>query len=214
MDEKRILSHMNKDHKLAIEDYLSVYGGIKVDSHLSNIRMTNIDLTSITITFNHTDLGDQDIVKPIQFDAPLTSLSESRFKLIEMAKYAAQKRNVSHFQIQDIVYPSSIPEFTLLSLFFLLIFSYFRKDLIYDSLFKNYLNIPPNIVLFLKNNVHYTIFITILGHLSEFYLILLPKLRFYRVPFDFKIEWFFFTFLEGYLAIRRFNKLVQKYSSH
>ncbi len=105
MAEVRILSHMNKDHRLAIKDYLNVYGNVIINNKIDNIKMTHISTDHMVIQFTHDDLDFQ-IEKPIQFEPPMKDLSEARVRLVEMAKFAANKRGYSHVQISDYRYPA------------------------------------------------------------------------------------------------------------
>ncbi|ODV96859.1 hypothetical protein PACTADRAFT_1445 [Pachysolen tannophilus NRRL Y-2460] len=195
--QSRILSHMNKSHRIAIEDYLCVYGDVKIDDKIANVRMKSIDLDNFTICFNHFDV-ELEIIKPIPFDPPLKDMSESRERLIEMAKFAAKKRGFSHFQINEIVYPNSILSFLIAFLT-----CYFILGVCDPSIFYyGYLQI-------LKPYRFY-LFLTLIIHAFEAKFLLWPKLSYYRVPLDYKIEWVIFALLEGFLAIKRFNKLASQ----
>lgn len=208
MAEVRILSHMNKDHKLAIEDYLNVYGNVIINKKIDNIKMTHIGLDHMVIAFTHDDLDFQ-IEKPIQFEPPLKDLSEARVKLVEMAKYAATKRGYAHFQIADYVYPN-IYQFILIFIIYSPLISYFVPSILQNSYVLNTLS-QTKIDWLLRNSLNIT-YLTIFIHVLEVIFIFRPKLVKYRVPTDYLIEWYIAGIMEGFPAIKRFNKLIAEKS--
>ncbi|CCH42860.1 putative membrane protein [Wickerhamomyces ciferrii] len=210
MAEVRILSHMNKSHRLAIEDYLNVYGNVIINKKISNVKMTHIDLDHMVITFTHDDL-DFVIEKPIPFEPPLTDLSEARVKLVEMAKFAANKRGYAHFQISDIKYPG-VYNLILIFIIYLPLLSYFFPSILHNSYTTSYLS--SNSIDWLQKNSLNITYVTLGAHLLENLFIFRPKLNKYRVPPDFLIEWYIAGLIEGFPAIKRFNKLVLERENH
>ncbi|OWB56543.1 hypothetical protein B5S28_g2449 [[Candida] boidinii] len=202
----RILAHMNKDHGLAIEDYLNAYGDVAIDDKISNIRMKDLELDSMEIVFKHSDI-EFEMSKFIPIDPPMKSLNDSREKLVEMAKFAANKRGYSHIQIREILYPSRIKDFLLLFAVSLPIIGFFKPDFLYGILSKFLPEILTTFLSTYNNTIMYAMFII---HLAEFYFILYPKLRKYRVPTDFKIEWFITCLLDGFLSVERFQIILDE----
>jgi len=207
MAEVRILSHMNQQHRLAIEDYLCVYGHVIINNKIDNIKMTQISNESMTITFTHDDLDFQ-IEKPIPFEPPLKDLNESRERLIEMAKFAANKRGYSHSQITDYVYPS-LYNYILIFIIYLPLLSWFIPSILKNQLVLTYLLSQSKIDWLLENSLNIT-YLTISIHFFECILIFRPKLNKFRVPTDYLIEWYIAGIIEGFPAIKRFNKLVKE----
>lgn len=200
--EQKILAHMNKDHKLALEDYLAVYGEVKINREIKNIQLKSIENSHLVIGFTHRDV-DFTIEKIISLDPPLQNLGEARLRLVDMAKEAAAARGYSHKQVSEILYPTQPQEFLLLALVAALIFAFFKTDTFYGKWFAN--------IGFLQAVRPYTATIfygTVAIHVAELALVMMPKLNKYRVPIDYKIEWIIFTLLEGFPAIRRFNHLI------
>ncbi len=204
MAEVRILSHMNKDHRLAIKDYLNVYGNVIINNKIDNIKMTHISTDHMVIQFTHDDLDFQ-IEKPIQFEPPMKDLSEARVRLVEMAKFAANKRGYSHVQISDYRYPA-IYQWILIFVIYLPLLSYFIPSILQNQYVSTYLS-KSKIDWLLQNSLNIT-YLTLFLHSLECIFVFRPKLNYYRVPTDYLIEWYIAGLVEGYPAIKRFKKLI------
>lgn len=204
MAEVRIMSHMNKDHSLSIEDYLVVYGKVPLSNKISNIKMTEITLDHMTISFKHEDI-EFDVTKLIPFEPPLENLSQARTKLVEMAKFASAKRGLSHFQIKDYRYPGVLG-WLLILLIHLPIICYTFPSLLKLNVVTSIL--PESLLNYLQQNALHVFFLTIFIHVGEANTILKPKLNKYRVPTEFKVEWYLSVVIEGFPAIRRLNALI------
>ncbi|ANZ73787.1 BA75_01118T0 [Komagataella pastoris] len=210
--QARIVAHMNKDHRIALEDYLSVYGNIAIDDKIANITMKDIELDNITLSFNHFDI-EFPIIKPIPIDPPMKDIREARIKLTEMAKYCASKRGFSHFQVAETGYPASWGDFTILGALLILLMGFFSPSTLFNVILPA-LHCPPALVSFLDASTKSILICTILIHLIEIQFVLNPLLKKYRVPFDYKLEWWLLTFIDGYFTIRRFKNIVAKYEEH
>ncbi|SCV05606.1 LANO_0H11188g1_1 [Lachancea nothofagi CBS 11611] len=197
-----IVAHMNKSHKLALEDYLYAYGSVRFTDKIAHVRLENIDLTHMTLQFNHFDV-EFEIEKVILLEPPLKDWSEARPRLVEMAETAAAKRGYSHVQINEISHPKGLGDYAFIMLvFFPLACYYYRRLLEYVPFIGSYFN---NGALLLGIEIA-----AFAIHIAECVYVLKPRLEFYRVPTDFLIEWYFFGMLEGYPAVRRFDQLVKE----
>lgn len=205
MAEVRILSHMNKDHRLAIEDYLVVYGKVPITDKISNIKLTAIDTKQMTITFAHEDV-EFDVEKVIPFEPELESLSEARTRLVEMAKFAASERGFSHFQIAEFMSPLPY-QLALIGVIYLPIASYFFPSILKNSFVTKHLLSEAKADWLLKHALKIT-GLTLGIHALEDWFILKPKLAKFRVPIDFQLEWYLSGLLEGFGAVKRFNMVV------
>ncbi|CDK28383.1 unnamed protein product [Kuraishia capsulata CBS 1993] len=203
----RILSHMNKDHSVAVEDYLSVYGGVTVDNKVANVRMRDIELDHMTIGFNH-ELIETEVLKPIPFDPPMKSLREARERLVAMAKEAAAKRGYSHISINEMVYPPK-QNYPVLVLTVLLIWGFFKPDYLYGVVYPKVL--PQPVTDFVRFLTPFSFYLIAFLHIGECFLCMRPRLNKHRVPLDFKIEWMLDCLIEGFPSWKRFDKLVKKY---
>lgn len=198
-----IVTHMNKDHKIALEDYLYIYGNVPITDDIRRVRLLNIDLDLMTIQFNHEDI-EFDIEKAIIFNPPLKDWSEAKGRLVKMAHEAADKRHLSYIQVNDMCYPSSLVEYLIIVGVSLPVVCYYFRQVLY------WLPFPSVVIEFLDNaNVLRSIIIVAIAlHLLETWFLLKPKLEFYRVPTDFLIEWYIFGILEGYPTVKRLKKMA------
>lgn len=198
-----IVAHMNRDHRLALEDYLYVYGKVPITSDVRFVRMLSIDLDCMTLQFTHKGL-ETDIEKIILLEPPLKDWNEARPRLVEMAHTAASKRGLSTIQVNDMSYPSTVPEYALICAVFLPFLCYKYRSLLY------WLPLPSALLKFLDNDLVLggVILFAVVTHFIEVITILRPKLIYYRVPTDFLIEWYVFGMLEGYPCIKRLERLA------
>lgn len=198
-----LLADMNKKHKLALEDYLYVFGG--VSEKVINVRLLNIDSQCMTILFNHKDI-EYDIEKAIIFEPPLKDRSEAVARLNHMAHEAAAKRQLAPFQVNDMAYPGSVMEYLVILGVFLPILCYKFRPLLYR------LPIPLHVCQLLDSDavLRTIILLEFLTHLAETLIFLKPKLHFYRVPPDFLIEWYLFGMLEGFAPLKRLTRMAAR----
>lgn len=200
-----IIAHMNKDHRLSLEDYLYVYGNVPITDKISNVRMKEFDLDHMTLIFQHADV-DFDIEKVIPFDPPLSGLKEARDKLVSMAKDSAANRGFSYVRINEMSYPGQFVEYFIIAMVMLPFFALVNKT------FLQYLPLPSSIINLLSQDkvLVSVIIFTVTCHALECYYLLRPRLNYHRVPTDFLVEWYFFGMIEGYGAVRRFNDLAHQ----
>lgn len=207
--QQAIVAHMNRDHRLALEDYLYVYGKVPITSHIRFVRMQSIELECMTLQFTHKEI-DTDVEKTILLEPPLKDWNEARPRLVEMAHTAAAKRGLSTIQVNEMSYPMTIPEYALICAVFLPLVCYKYRRVLY------WLPLPSSVAGFLDNDVVLgsVMLFAVVAHVIEVLTILRPKLRFYRVPTDFLIEWYLFGILEGYPCIKRLNRLARHLETH
>ncbi|CDR47009.1 CYFA0S27e00738g1_1 [Cyberlindnera fabianii] len=210
MAEVRILSHMNKDHRVSIEDYLVVYGAVKLDSKVHNIKMTHIELTHMTITFEHDDL-EFPVEKLIPFEPAMEDLKEARTRLVEMAKFAAEKRGFDAHQITDFK-KLSIGSWFFLAFIYLPFWCYLWPSLLQNSTVLSVLS-QSQADWLLTNSLNIT-YLTLGLHAIECYLFMKKNLEYYRVPIDNQIEWYIDCLFEGYPSVKRFKQHVADKLNH
>lgn len=201
---QRILAHMNKDHRLALEDYLYVYGGVSVTDQITNVRMLNIELEYMTLQFHHGDVGF-DIEKTILLEPPLKDWAEAKERLVTMAHQAADKRRLSYIQVNDMSYPGTILEYFVIIAAQLPLICYTYRQVLY------WLPVPLAVKQYLDSDLKLlgVAVLALLIHLFETLFLLRPRLEFYRVPTDFLIEWYLFGILEGYAPVRRLERMAR-----
>ncbi|QLL30818.1 hypothetical protein HG536_0A06330 [Torulaspora globosa] len=202
---QRIITHMNKDHKLALEDYLYVYGGVPITEKIKHVRLHGIELECMTLQFMHEDI-DCDVEKTILFKPPLKDWSEAKSRLVTMAHEAADKRNLSHIQINDMSYPDTAIEYIVIIGVFLPFICYkWRKVL-------SWLPLPSLVIEFLDNDnvLRGIMALAIVTHVLETWTLLRPRLNYYRVPTDFLVEWYLFGLLEGFAPVKRLERMARE----
>ncbi|BAO39875.2 arl10_like protein [Kluyveromyces marxianus DMKU3-1042] len=141
-----IIAHMNKDHKLALEDFLYVYGKVPITEEISNVRMQEFALDHMTITFEHSAI-EFDVEKYIPIDPPLKDFSEARSRLVPMAKEAAAKRGFSHIRINEISKPRTILEHLIIVLVLLPFVAYVHRGIL------EFLPLPQSVLDFIGKDV-------------------------------------------------------------
>lgn len=220
----RIISHMNKDHQLAVIDYLVVYGNIKP----SDLVQTSALISSVSeksmiidyeskssgkksITFNWKDLQEDENVK-------VDSMKDLKSKLVAMAKYAAKKQGYSHIRVT--LYPdldlNTLFMFSIGGLFMLAVIdlplmkALFAKDPITSAITAYFPGPVWSVLNFAGDNIKLITFTMYLIHIFEVAFAIIPRIIKYRVPIPQAICWLVVNFIEGFIAILKFNKLVDQ----
>lgn len=182
-------------------------GSSRPSNSISNVKLKSVDFEQVTISFKH-PLVDIEMLRPIPFDSKCNSWTEVQQKLIHMSKTAARARNLSHLRVSGISYPASPLNLVIIFCVLLLPFGYYWPSILYDLLFARYL---PFMLCFRPYH-NYIFYSTIALHCTEFYLFFMPRLRRYRVPLDYALEWAVLVLLDGYASVRRFDRYVQMIS--
>ncbi|GME80855.1 unnamed protein product [Ambrosiozyma monospora] len=199
--QQRIITHMNKDHALSLEDYLESYGSIKITPLINNIKMESISLDHLTLAY--TDESKPQRVK-IPIEPPMTDFSEARVKLVEMAKEAATKRGFSVYQINQFDPPKKPLHIILLSLTLCLCASALNNQLLFTVLETGFgisHETSTTVAAYLPS------ILKLIGsiHIVEFLFILKPKLDKYRVPPHIRLVYTVSCLFEGFATLQRFN---------
>ncbi|CCE62203.1 hypothetical protein TPHA_0C00460 [Tetrapisispora phaffii CBS 4417] len=204
-DQQDAITAFNANHRLALTDILYFYGHVPITSKITAVRLLSYDLQSMTIRFHHNEV-EFDIDKLIVFETPLTQLSDFTVYIDKMVRKAAKERNYSHIQINEVVYPNNIVEYIIIVAVFLPLMCYFYRPLLH------LLPLPEFIKEFLDNDFILIAIeaLAIITHILETYILLRPKLKFYRVPTDFLIEWYALGLLEGYAPAKRLEQLAME----
>ncbi|CAN6615552.1 hypothetical protein TRVA0_006S01574 [Trichomonascus vanleenenianus] len=200
------MSHMNKDHVLSLYDYLGHYG--KVDLRTIDagvpVQMTGLALDHLTLSYA---VKNEKKETDIKLDPPMTTLSESRNRLVDMAKDAAKARGYSAYQLTAVTYPkcNNLSEIVVLPLLALLFVAY----LVPNPLIFEYL--PPPlagnvIVQRLLAQKQAILMATLMIHSVELWLLMRPILQKYRAQPFVSIKWMIMALLEGYPAVLRARK--------
>lgn len=208
---------MNKDHQLALNDYILHYGKFP-ESLLdkTSVKMTEVDEKKFTVEFK--DKVGSSYKRIIYYDIEPTTSSTLSIKdnLVTMAKASASKRGYAHYQITKVSYPS----FAIMMwvLFFVLNFLSFDAEMFKTVMKKStflvelYSMLPTSLkslLVVMEKYANVIAFATYTIHLIEIAFVTIPQVKKYRVPFKASLMWIIMNFIEGYFTITRFNKLKQ-----
>lgn len=221
----RVISHMNKDHKLSLVDYVVVYGNQPESTfHHDSVNMTDVNTKHVVLEY----IAKSDPIKKIltiDWDVAtedekisVKEFSDIKSKLISMAKYSAKKQGYSHIQIKKVLYPgvNSIPLFLILISLSICIYdlqffkSIFRNDLVFQQISPFVPNFLWRFLNLLGKHAKYVLGTTLLVHIIEITAFTIPKTKYYRVPTHQRLIWMFMHFFEGFILINRFKTLIPK----
>lgn len=223
----RIILHMNKDHQLALLDYVVAYNDERPEEVLElSVRIKDVSVEDITIAYtkqNGTmkkftlgwDKASEDE------NVPVLSLLDLRGKLVSMAKYAAAKQGFSHRRV-DKVTPPSLPIEIFMYVFAGAVFvTCYDKTLIrrsverFDGLTKVLASSPKSLASAYTVFEEYakTIAIATYGiHLVEIFSKTLPLVKKFRMLTASQLAWAFMNFIEGFLVFKRLDKATEEQS--
>ncbi|AAS52454.1 AEL231Cp [Eremothecium gossypii ATCC 10895] len=200
--QQRIIVQMNQERRLALEDYLTTYGRVPIGTKVNEVRLADIELDHLTLRFRHSDV-ELEIEKTIALDPPLQHWDEAPARLDAMALEAAARRGLAAVQVRGGAAPSALG-WLLIGLIYLPAACYYEPRLLAWAV--------PGALL--QRSVLQSVFAGVaVCHIAECMLLLRPRLHTYRVPTDYRIEWYFFGLLEGYPAIRRFDRAARSLKS-
>ncbi|GMG50428.1 unnamed protein product [Ambrosiozyma monospora] len=199
--QQRIITHMNKDHALSLEDYLESYGSIKITPLINNIKMESISLDHLILTY--TDESKPEKVK-IPIEPPMADFSEARVKLVEMAKDAATKRGFSVYQINEFDPPKTPLHLAVLGLTLSICAGALNNQLLFTVLETGFgisHETSTTVAAYLPS------ILKLIGslHILEFLFVLKPLLDKYRVPPFVRSVYTISCIFEGIAVIKRFK---------
>lgn len=219
----RIANHMNKDHQLALVDYLVFYKGIKLSElYEGSVKITAVDEKSMTLSYSlRTALtsSSEFIWSEIEDGQNVTvnSMKDIKDKLVAMAKYAAGKQGYSHVQV-DASPKISVETPLMLSLFTILLIGTYDMELLQlflenDPITSTIVPFFPDffwpILKFAGDNIALIFVATYTIHIGEVIFVMIPKTSKHRTPFPQNLGWWGLNFIEGFIAIQKFNKLAK-----
>lgn len=220
--KQRIIKHMNKDHQLAVIDYVVVYGNIKASDIIKpSVHMVDVNETKLVIVYDTTKSKSPQTLS-IDWESAtepenkkVTSLKDVKGKLVSMAKYAAAKQGYSHQQISKVLYPRQ-------AIVWYLIFGFLSLGMYDMQSLKESFEVDPiasKLITFLptaafkglrfvEKHIALIFYSLYAVHLGEILLLIIPMTIKYRLPTSKKIIWCFMTFFEGVFSYTRFKTLV------
>ncbi|KAI5957121.1 hypothetical protein KGF54_000049 [Candida jiufengensis] len=220
----RIISHMNKDHQLSLNDYVIIYGSVNPKYLVEDsVQITKVDTDQIVIEY--------DVIKPpatrtlalywsdAKEDSNLEvkEYSDIKGKLVSMAKYCAAQQGYAVKKITKIVGPN-IVDFVMYPAWIVLILNAYNplilKNLFAnDQLFNKIINYLPSIAFsiykFTETHALKIIYALAAAHLGEVSFITLPLLKKHRAPTRVKLIYSIMNFIEGFPVLLRLKKLTK-----
>ncbi|MCJ1366412.1 hypothetical protein MMC16_005540 [Acarospora aff. strigata] len=204
--QRRIISHMNKDHHDSVVRFLEHYAHVSTYS-ARNAKLTGITLNKLTIDSGN---GSQHV---ISLDPPLSSWPEARERMVTMDKVALQGLGRSHIAVKEYRWPTGF-----LALVFVLaaqtLATFWRRanflpgSLLYDSVLRH----VPRYAKFCYDIQPYLFYLMLAIHVTEAVWMARTRLVRYNVP-QFSILWWKWvssTFVEGVGAFKRFDQIVKE----
>lgn len=214
---------MNKDHQLALVDYVVVYG--KIPAHLldhPSVHITAVDEESLTLSYKRNGREEQLVLVwnelPEADKVEVNGFMDIKAKLISMAKYAADVQGYSHKQLKKTVLPNRPEQVFMYLLGIVLAIGsvdkhFIRKIISKDASLSQLASYAPSALkttgVFLEDHVK-TIAIAMYAiHLVEIAVVSLPKLKQYRASTLRKWAWALMHFVEGFLIFKRLKKALE-----
>lgn len=197
-----VLAYYNRHYKYVLSDLLHVYGNVSLRTlaTISQLKISGVDNDTLVITFAVPGVPspiDKVIIIPELADNSNASVME---RLNKMIIDAAAKRQLSIVQVKKSLAPSTIADILVLLAVPLPLVCYFYRPLLH------YIPIIGSLLYDKDNYLLIIIALELCIHMCESIVFLRPKLRYYRVPTDCQIEYYFWGILEGYSPVRRLNQ--------
>ncbi|KAI9696495.1 MAG: hypothetical protein M1820_008123 [Bogoriella megaspora] len=210
---KRILDHMNADHADSLvadhlgklSRYVEHYKGLSLWS-ARTARATDIDLNQLTIDAN----GQS---HQILFDLPMTSLRESRERLVEMDKASLQGLNRSEITITEYKPPQGWHWIVFSAVTLTLMAYYKRSNFIPGSwLYENLLRSVPGFAKFSWTIQPLVFYGIIVIHSCEAFFMANGLLKKHSVPVGSSLwlKWVATTWIDGFCSFSRFKDLARQ----
>lgn len=216
--QQRIIGHMNRDHQLALVDFVVVYGRQPIRTFRPDtVQISDINTETMKLRFELLN----GTIKAIEIawskaDEPeavsVESSSDIKPTLVSMAKHAAKKRGYSHKQITEIAYPKSGLSYFMYASAAMLTVTLLKPNFVSVALSSVRLSNLPFFSkwLFVERNIR-SIWYTVYGiHVAEILLVLLPKMIYHRMPTQTAMTWAGMNFIEGFLTLLRLRKVIKE----
>ncbi|CCG23466.1 hypothetical protein CORT_0D06300 [Candida orthopsilosis Co 90-125] len=217
----RIISHMNKDHQLALRDYVVVYGsvdprylvedsvGIKeVDSEKIIIEYDVINPSSTkSLRLNWNDTKENENLR-------VNSHADIKAKLIAMAKYSAEKQGFAEKKLTKLYGPDSLG-FPMYPIWAILLLNAYNPSILRNfvnntELIKRAIEYLPAFAFTIYNWSELHAFKLCIGlfvaHLGEVLFVSRSFLRKYRAPFGVRLGYYIMNLIEGFPVLLRLRK--------
>ncbi|CAD1808511.1 hypothetical protein FOB58_000799 [Candida parapsilosis] len=217
----RIKSHMNKDHQLALRDYVVVYGSVDPKYLVEDsVGIKEVDTEKIVIEYDVINPSSTKSLKLKWNDAKeneqisVKSLSDIKSKLIAMAKYSAGKQGFAEKKLTKIFGPDAqgIPMYPIWAILLLNAYNptILRSVAINSAWIKKAIEYLPSVAFAIYNWSELHALKLCIGlfvaHLGEILFISGPFLKKYRAPFGVRLVYYIMNLIEGFPVLLRLKK--------
>lgn len=202
---ERILFHMNTDHQVSLIAYLRVYCKVTVKPSYT-AKMEDINLLSMVISYGGSRYS-------VPFDPPMKSIRDARSRLVDMHSRCLEQLGESDIIIREYTRPRGFHAvvFTLCLSSYICLSqrsNFLPGSILYSAIFQYF----PKFA-YLCYVVQPALLATmILIHVVEAGLMAVRVLKPHRVPVFSRLwwKWMVSTFIEGFGAFQRTERIVQK----
>lgn len=215
--KNRIISHMNKDHQIALVDYVVIYGNVKLSSFVADsVKIADVSEEKLVLSYkDYTgEMKTQTIIwnNAIELEGVrVLSMKDIKAKLIAMAKYAAKKQGVSHVQIKKAIPPQRPIGYLMYVYALATAITLYDKHLLrhllastsFFSWVGTHLPFLATAFRYFENKIGVLSLTVYAIHLIEALAVTLPRTRKYRVPVPQNYIWLAMNFIEGFPAFLR-----------
>ncbi|EDK44960.1 hypothetical protein PVL30_002631 [Lodderomyces elongisporus] len=226
----RIISHMNRDHQLSLNDYVVVYG--TVDSKYlveDSVHITKVDLEQIVIEYDLINPSKTKTLALYWSDAEeyekieVKSWSDIKGKLIAMAKYCANKQGFEMHKLTKAEWPdlslSGLFGWSMYPQWMVLILNSYNPEILRnlfanDALFNRLVKyLPSGAIRFYKyageTHASKVLLTIVVLHLIEIFKETGPILKKNRAPGIVRAKWYFMNLIEGFPVLIRLKNLTK-----
>lgn len=215
--KNRIISHMNKDHQIALVDYVVIYGNVKLSSFIADsAKITDVNEEQLVLSYKDKSGAEKALTivwnNAIETEGVrVASMKDIKAKLIAMAKYAAHKQGFSHVQIKKAILPVRPTGYlmyvyavvTIITLYDNQLLRTWLADTSFFSGVGTHLPFLGRVVKYFEEHI-VNISLTVYAiHTVEAIAVTLPRTRKYRVPYPQNILWLIMNFFEGFPSFLR-----------
>lgn len=186
-----IISHMNKDHKVSLYDYLANYANIKLslENPLHCVELVDVKLEKLTLNYSQSGTL-KSVVIPVE--PPMKNLAEARFRLISMSFNSADAVGKSPYRITKFVTPESTLKVVVFLVTSVLI-GLISVTKLTSLLEKRVSAISPKLYRFMQNLFYPVMAI----NAAEYFLMVSRLLSFHRAPMRLYVLYFITTIAGG-----------------
>ena len=204
--QRRIISHMNKDHQDSVTRFLEHFAQVS-NSSARNAKLTDITLESLTIT-SHTGSPYH-----IPLDPPLKNWMEARERMVAMDQEALRGLGRSNITVKEYRRPRGFLAVVFVAAATTFVCFSQRSNFLPGSFLYDYiLRHVPSFAKFCYDIRPYVLYPMLALHASEAVWMERTRLQKFNVPRFSRLwwQWLLSNFIEGVGAFKRFDGIVRE----